>query len=92
MHYAVKANPHPRLLAALAGLGCRFDVASPAEVRAALRAGAAPEALVYSNPVKRRDHLVEAAALGVRLFVVDSLDEVTRSPRPRPAARCCAGW
>src|SRR6188472_3768121 len=39
VHYAVKANPHPALLAALAGAGCRFDVASPAEVRACLRAG-----------------------------------------------------
>ena len=42
VHYAVKANPHPALLAVLAAAGCRFDVASPAEVRAALRAGAAP--------------------------------------------------
>ena len=33
VHYAVKANPHPELLAALVRAGCRFDVASPAEVR-----------------------------------------------------------
>ena len=39
-HYAVKANPDPRLLAALNGAGCSFDVASPAEVHAALTAGA----------------------------------------------------
>ena len=42
LHYAVKANPEPALLAALAGAGCRFDVASPAEITAALMAGAAP--------------------------------------------------
>ena len=47
VHYAVKANPHPRLLAELAAVGCRFDVASPAEVRSALRAGAEPVDLVY---------------------------------------------
>ena len=35
LHYAVKANPDPTLLAALAGSGCRFDVASPAEITAA---------------------------------------------------------
>src|SRR5918995_6039039 len=45
VHYAVKANPDPRLLVALAAAGCRFDVASPAEVQAALTAGAAPEDL-----------------------------------------------
>ena len=38
IHYAVKANPHPVLLRALAQAGCHFDVASPAEVRAALAA------------------------------------------------------
>jgi ornithine decarboxylase len=85
VHYAVKANPHPRLLAELAAVGCRFDVASPAEVRAALAAGADPGELVYSNPVKRRDHVAESAALGVRLFVVDSLDEVDK------VAECAPG-
>lgn len=86
VHYAVKANPHPRLLSALAGLGCRFDVASPAEVRAALSAGARPDALVYSNPVKRRDHLVESAALGVRLFVVDSFAETHKVAEAAPGS------
>ena len=43
LHYAVKANPDPTLLAALAAAGCRFDVASPAEITAALiRPGRAP--------------------------------------------------
>lgn len=87
VHYAVKANPHPRLLAELAAVGCRFDVASPVEVRAALDAGATPEALVYSNPVKRRDHVVEAAALGVRLFVVDSLAEVDKVAQAAPGCQ-----
>src|SRR6059058_5427168 len=87
VHYAVKANPHPRLLAALAAAGCRFDVASPVEVRAALDAGAGPDDLVYSNPVKRRDHVAESASLGVRLFVVDSLDEVDKVAAAAPGSR-----
>ncbi|WP_081683114.1 type III PLP-dependent enzyme [Marmoricola sp. URHB0036] len=87
VHYAVKANPHPQLLRELAAVGCRFDVASPVEVRAALAAGATPDDLVYSNPVKRRDHVVEAAALGVRLFVVDSLDEVDKVAEAAPGSR-----
>ena len=86
VHYAVKANPHPQLLTALAAVGCRFDVASPAEVRAALGAGAAPDALVYSNPVKRRDHIVESAALGVRLFVVDSFAETRKVAESAPGS------
>ena len=86
VHYAVKANPHPLLLAELAAVGCRFDVASPAEVRAVLRAGAAPETLVYSNPVKRRDHIFEAAALGVSLFVVDSPSETAKVAAAAPGS------
>src|SRR5689334_21670129 len=57
IHYAVKANPHPDVLAAIVAAGADFDVASPAEVRAVLAAGSAPDDLVYSNPVKRRDHI-----------------------------------
>ena len=42
VHYAVKANPDPRLLACLHAAGCRFEAASWAEVRAVIRAGADP--------------------------------------------------
>ncbi len=87
VHYAVKANPHPQLLAELAAVGCRFDVASPVEVRAALGAGADPGSLVYSNPVKRRDHIVQAAALGVRLFVVDSVAETVKLAEAAPGSQ-----
>ncbi len=84
VHYAVKANPDPVLLAALAGAGARFDVASPAEVRAALGAGARAEHLVYSNPVKKRADIVSAAQDGVRLFVVDSPEETVKVAEAAP--------
>ena len=86
LHYAVKANPEPALLAALAGAGCRFDVASPAEITAALLAGAAPAELVYSNPVKRREDVRFAARVGVELFVVDSPGEVAKVADAAPGA------
>jgi len=86
VHYAVKANPHPVLLRALAQAGCRFDVASPAEARAALDAGAPASHLLHSNPVARRDHLAQVHALGVRLFVVDSVGEVGKLADVAPGA------
>ncbi len=86
VRYAVKANPHPALLAELAAAGCGFDVASPAEVDAALAAGAGPEDLVYSHPVKLRRHVAEAHARGVRLFVVDSLPEVAKVAAAAPGS------
>ena len=42
VHYAVKANPHPDILARLATLGCRFDAASIGEIELCLAAGADP--------------------------------------------------
>lgn len=78
------------LLSALAQVGARFDVASPAEVRAALAAGASADELVYSNPVKRADHIRDAAYLGVRLFAVDSLPEVSKIAGHAPGAAVLA--
>ena len=92
MHYAVKANPDPALLAALARAGCRFDVASPAEITAAVLAGATAGELVYSNPVKRREDIRFAARLGVDLFVVDSPGEVDKVADAAAGAASCAGW
>ncbi|MBV9829949.1 MAG: type III PLP-dependent enzyme, partial [Marmoricola sp.] len=86
VHYAVKANPHPALLRALVAAHARFDVASPAEVRAVLRAGASPEHVVHSNPVARRDHLAESWALGVRLFTADSPGEVRKLAEVAPGS------
>jgi ornithine decarboxylase len=86
VHYAVKANPHPALLEALAAAGCRFDVASAPEVRACLDAGADPADLVHTNPVKRRADIVASAALGVRLFVVDSVEETLKVADAAPGS------
>ena len=86
VHYAVKANPDQTLLAALAAAGCRFDVASPAEITAALMAGATAGELIYSNPVKRREDVRFAARLGVDLFVVDSPGEVAKVADAAPGS------
>jgi ornithine decarboxylase len=87
VHYAVKANPEPRLLHALAAAGCCFDVASPAEVNAVLQAGAQPGELVYSNPIKRRADVAFSAGLGVSLFVVDSVEETRKVAAVAPGSK-----
>ena len=90
VHYAVKANPHPRCWRRWRGraAGSTWPVR-----RRSVPPGRGrwPGDLVYSNPVKRREDVRFAARLGVRLFVVDSPGRPARSPRPRPAAACCAG-
>ncbi len=86
IHYAVKANPHPALLARLAAAGARFDVASPAEVDACVAAGADAHQLLYTNPIKLRRDLTTAHLAGVRTFVVDSVPELLKVAQQCPGA------
>ncbi|MEO5680762.1 MAG: type III PLP-dependent enzyme [Acidimicrobiales bacterium] len=86
VYYAVKANPSPGVLARLAALGSRFDVASPAEVALCLAAGVDPSRISYGNTIKKRRDIADAFAAGVRLFVVDSEEELGKVAAAAPGA------
>jgi ornithine decarboxylase len=86
IHYAVKANPHPRKLAALHAAGCRFEAASWAEVRAAMRAGADPSTVLFTQPIKPADDIARARRAGVWRFAADSNTELHKIARYAPGA------
>ena len=86
VHYAVKANPHPILVADLVQAGSRFDVASPAELDLCLQAGADASRVIYSHPMKRRADIDYAHRHGVRLFVADSCGEIDKLAAAAPEA------
>ncbi len=77
--YAVKCNPQPAVLAALAagGIG-HFDAASVAEIRLVRRA--CPKAAIhFMHPIKARSAIREAFFQhGVRDFVLDSFAELEK--------------
>lgn len=75
--YAVKANPHPAVLARLQPLVDGFDVASAAEIGYARSAGMAGENLSFTGPGKTEAELSAAVAAGT-LVVLESLDEARR--------------
>jgi ornithine decarboxylase len=87
VYYAVKANPAPEILRLLAGLGSSFDCASVPEIEMALAAGATPDRISYGNTVKKERDIAAAFALGVRLFAVDSVEEVEKVARAAPGAQ-----
>ncbi len=87
VYYAVKANPAPEILQALAGLGSSFDCASVAEIDMALTAGATPERVSYGNTIKKERDIAAAYERGIRLFAVDSHEEVEKIGRAAPTAR-----
>jgi ornithine decarboxylase len=86
VHYAVKANPHPRLLACLHAAGCRFEAASWTEVRATIRAGAEPSTVLFTHPVKPADDIARAYQAGVWRFAADSDTELHKIARNAPGS------
>lgn len=93
LHYAIKANPHPPLLHAIAPLVDGLDVASAGEMTLALEAkpGAA---ISFAGPGKRDNELAAAITAGVTLHL-ESGGEAARAlaigdrlgVRPRLAVR-----
>ena len=84
--YAVKSNPNLAVLRHQASLGLGADVASGGELRHVLRAGYAPEHIVFTGPGKRDDELAAAVAAGVRVVTVESVGELRRLARIAEAA------
>lgn len=79
--YAVKANPNLAVLRHQASLGLGADVASGGELRHVLRAGFAPDRIVFTGPGKRDEELAAAVEAGVRVVTVESVGELRRLAR-----------
>lgn len=84
--YAVKANPAPEIIAALAALGVHFDVASEGEIERCRDAGVAAERISFGNTIKRETDIAAAHATGVALFAFDSLGELEKLARAAPGS------
>ena len=77
LHYAMKANPHPEVLAHLRPLVDGLDIASGGELAGGLSAGFAPDAMSFAGPGKRDGEIAAALAAGVT-FNAESVAEVER--------------
>ncbi|MCL2658274.1 MAG: pyridoxal-dependent decarboxylase, exosortase A system-associated [Betaproteobacteria bacterium] len=75
LHYAIKANPMPAVVGALAQLVDGLDVASGRELRVALDTGMTPEEISFAGPGKSAGELEQAVAAGV-LINIESAREV----------------
>ena len=77
-YYAVKSNHSPLLLKWLKEEGVSFDCASIREIGAVLSAGASSDQILYANPCKRREDILQANAISVQTTVVDSTEEIDK--------------
>ena len=76
--FAVKANASVALLRLLRAEGAGFDIVSGGELFCALRAGAAPEHIVFAGVGKTEAELTEGLAAGIGWFNIESADELAR--------------
>ncbi len=67
LHYAVKANPFPPLVGAMAHLVDGCDIASGGELALVLAAGIAADRVSFAGPGKRRRDIVAAVRAGATL-------------------------
>jgi diaminopimelate decarboxylase len=76
IHYTLKANSNQALLRLLHSLGAGADVVSGGELARALRAGFAPDDVIFGGVGKTEDELRAAVSAGVLLVNVESEAEV----------------
>ena len=76
IHYSVKANSTLAVLSLLRRLGAGAEIVSGGELQRALRAGFAPEDIVFSGVGKSRAELQAAVDAGVGLINVESMEEL----------------
>ena len=77
-YYAVKCNPTPAIVEALAKMGSNFDCASPAEIQQVLDLGVEPERILYANPCKRVEDIRFAKMNKITRTTFDSVCELKK--------------
>lgn len=78
IHYALKANSTLAIVRLIRSLGSAVDANSGGEIQVALRAGCAPDEIVFTGVGKRDDELERAIAIGVNVINAESAGELDR--------------
>lgn len=78
VHYTLKANSNLAICNHLGRLGASADISSIGELVAAIKAGFSPQQIVFTGPGKTNRELSFALKQGIRLIVVESINEARR--------------
>ncbi len=84
--YAIKANPHRRILELMRDLGSNFDVASDGEIMELSSLGVDGGRMIYANPMKTVNGLRACRNAGVGKMTFDSAGEIDKMARECPGA------
>ena len=86
-YYAVKCNPNPVILDALASLGCNFDCASEAEMKMVIEITKDPSRIIFANPCKMSSQIRYARSNDVDLMTFDCEEELYKIKLYHPYAK-----
>ncbi len=86
LRYAIRANPSEGVLETLASAGAGWDVTGLAGLDLVLGVDPDPGRVSYGGLVKKRAHVAEAHARGVRSFAVDCDGELAKVLAHAPGA------
>jgi len=86
-YYAIKCNPNPVLLDALASLGANFDCASENEMKTIIEITKDPTRIIFANPCKMSSQIRYARANDVDLMTFDCEEELYKIKLYHPYAK-----
>lgn len=86
-YYAIKCNPNPVMLEALASLGVNFDCASEAEIKTVIEITQDPTRIIFANPCKMSSQIRYARGNDVDLMTFDSEEELYKVKLFHPYAK-----
>jgi diaminopimelate decarboxylase len=86
-YYAVKCNPNPVILEALASLGANFDCASENEMKTIIEITKDPSRIIFANPCKMSSQIRYARANDVDMMTFDCEEELYKIKLYHPYAK-----
>jgi len=85
-HYAIKCNPNPVIIDALASLGANFDCASETEMKMVIEITKDPSRIIFANPCEMSSQIRYARANDVDLMTFDCEEELYKIKLYHPYA------
>lgn len=86
-YYAIKCNPNPVILEALAALDINFDCASENEIKTIIEITQDPTRIIFANPCKMSSQIRYARANDVDLMTFDCEEELYKIKLYHPYAK-----
>jgi len=87
VYFALKANPHPGVVALLYEIGCDFEISSHGELDHLLSLGIPVQRIISSNPVKNPAFIQAAHQNGIEVFTFDSYTEADKLASLAPGSK-----